>query len=211
MVVAWNVRLGFYLFTRILRSGHDKRLDEIKRSPARFFVAWTLQALWVFLDSLPVIAANALGGDVALGAFGWAMVVVWASGWLLQVKADSEKWRFRADPANRNRFISTGVWAYSRHPNYFGQIVGTVSLALFCWPALPAGWPKAVLAAPLFETALLLFASGIPPLERSAKLRWGDDADYKAYVAATNVLVPWWPRRQPAKRDAGRAGAGAKS
>jgi steroid 5-alpha reductase family enzyme len=204
MVVAWNLRLGFFLFMRILRAGHDKRLDQIKRNPARFLVAWTLQALWVWMDSLPVVAVNALGSDVPLGAFGWAALTAWALGLLIQVRADQEKWRFRADPANRNRFISTGLWRFSRHPNYFGQMVGTISLALFCLPALPAGLPQLVVLAPAFETLLLLFVSGVPPLERAAKARWGEDADYKAYVASTSVLVPWPPRRAQAARDSKR-------
>lgn len=212
MIAWWNLRLGLFLFTRVLSAGHDKRFDQIKRSPGRFFVAWTLQALWVYLDSLPVIATNAAGDDVPLGASGFALLTLWAVGFLIQVLADKQKHEFRKDPANHNRFIKTGVWRFSRHPNYFGQMVGTVSLAAFCLPCLSGGWAIACAVSPLFEVLLLRFVSGVPLLEAAGKKRWGEDAEYRAYVANTNLLLPWWPR-QDVVADAtagGARGAGRK-
>ena len=117
-------------------------------------------------------------------------------GFSIEIVADRQKSAFRADPANAGRFISSGLWAWSRHPNYFGEIVLWFGIAILAWPAL-AGWQLATLVSPLFVYVLLTKGSGIPPLETRAEERWGDDPAYRAYVERTPVLWPRPPRSSP--------------
>jgi steroid 5-alpha reductase family enzyme len=188
MVVVWAVRLGSFLFVRVRRDGSDGRFDKIKVHPLAFLATWTLQALWVSMTVAAALAAitvaDGLGGV-------WAMlgVIVWLIGFAIEVVADTQKRRFRADPANAGRFISTGLWSRSRHPNYFGEILLWSGVALMAVPTL-SGWRWVVLISPVFVWLLLTRVSGVPLLEARAAARFGDDLAYGAYVKHTPVLVP---------------------
>ena len=188
MVVVWAVRLGSFLFIRVRRDGSDGRFDKIKVHPLAFLATWTLQALWVSMTVAAALAAitvaDGLGGV-------WAMlgVIVWLIGFAIEVVADTQKRRFRADPANAGRFISTGLWSRSRHPNYFGEILLWSGVALMAVPTL-SGWRWVVLISPVFVWLLLTRVSGVPLLEARAAARFGDDLAYGAYVKHTPVLVP---------------------
>ena len=188
MVVVWAVRLGSFLFVRVRRDGSDGRFDKIKVHPLAFLATWTLQALWVSMTAAAALAAitvaDGLGGVWA--AFG---VIVWLIGFAIEVVADTQKRRFRADPANAGRFISTGLWSRSRHPNYFGEILLWSGVALMAVPTL-SGWRWVVLISPVFVWLLLTRVSGVPLLEARAAARFGDDPAYGAYVKHTPVLVP---------------------
>jgi steroid 5-alpha reductase family enzyme len=188
MVVVWAVRLGSFLFVRVRRDGSDGRFDKIKVHPLAFLATWTLQALWVSMTAAAALAAitvaDGLGGVwAALG------VIVWLIGFAIEVVADTQKRRFRADPANAGRFISTGLWSRSRHPNYFGEILLWSGVALMAVPTL-SGWRWVVLISPVFVWLLLTRVSGVPLLEARAAARFGDDPAYGAYVKHTPVLVP---------------------
>ena len=188
MVVVWAVRLGSFLFVRVRRDGSDGRFDKIKVHPLAFLATWTLQALWVSMTAAAALAAitvaDGLGGV-------WAMlgVIVWLIGFAIEVVADTQKRRFRADPANAGRFISTGLWSRSRHPNYFGEILLWSGVALMAVPTL-SGWRWVVLISTVFVWLLLTRVSGVPLLEARAAARFGDDPAYGAYVKHTPVLVP---------------------
>ena len=194
LISVWAVRLGSYLFRRVKKSGADTRFDDIKPSFARFLMAWTLQGLWVFLTLSAALAAMTSEITPSLGIIGWAGAVVWALGFAVESVADIQKQRFRADPANKGRFIASGLWAWSRHPNYFGEIVLWVGIAIIALPAL-SGWQYVTLISPLFVYLLLTRASGIPILESRADERWGSDPAYQAYKARTPVLFPQPPGR----------------
>lgn len=196
MVVVWALRLGSYLVRRIRREGRDARFDAIKSSPVRFLNAWSLQGLWVSLTLAAALTAITAGERRPLDAFAAAGAAVWAVGLAVEALADWQKSRFRADPANRGRFITTGLWAWSRHPNYFGEIVVWVGVLLVAVPVL-RGLQWVALVSPLFVTFLLTKVSGLPLLERAADARWGGDPEYEAYKARTPVLVPRPPRRGP--------------
>jgi steroid 5-alpha reductase family enzyme len=193
LVGVWAARLGSFLFRRILAEGSDRRFDEIKTSGARFFVAWTLQGLWISVTAGAALAAITSGRAAPLGLSAWAGLALWITGFAIEVVADRQKSRFRARPENGGRFISTGLWAWSRHPNYFGEIVLWIGVALIALPALQ-GWQHATLVSPLFVILLLTKVSGVPLLEERAEERWGDDPEYRAYEARTPVLVPRPPR-----------------
>ena len=193
MVAGWAIRLGSFLFARIRRDGSDGRFDRIKPSLPRFLMAWTLQGLWVLLTSSCALAAMTSARSQPLGAPALLGGALWLAGFAFEVTADEQKRRFRADPANRGRFIRSGLWAWSRHPNYLGEIVLWIGIALVALPAL-AGWQYATLVSPLFVYVLLTRISGIPLLESRANKRWGDDPEYRAHRARTPLLFPRPPR-----------------
>ena len=193
LIIAWAVRLGSFLFLRVLRSGGDRRFDSIKRHFPTFLMTWTLQGLWVLLTAGAGLAAITSRKPVSLEWIAFVGVAVWAVGFAIEAVADGQKRAFRNDPANRDRFIRSGLWAWSRHPNYFGEIVIWVGIAVIAAPAL-SGWQWVTMVSPLFVVVLLTRISGIPMLERRANRRWGDDPDYQEYRGKTPVLVPRPPR-----------------
>ncbi len=193
LVLLWAVRLGAYLFRRILRMKVDHRFDELRDRPLRFARFWLLQAIAVAVIMLPV--SYLLDREHASGFGAWTIAGagVWLAGLLIETVADAQKSSFRARDENRGRFIASGLWRYSRHPNYFGEILVWWGLFVYAAPFLD-GAAFAVVAGPVFITVLLLFVSGIPPLERSADEKYGHDPAYREYKRRTSILVPLPPR-----------------
>ncbi|MDF2050371.1 DUF1295 domain-containing protein [Arthrobacter sp. Cr_A7] len=189
MVVLWAARLGGYLFQRVMKHGKDDRFDELKTDFARFLNTWTLQGLWVVLTAALAWVAITSDRKVGLDGFFWAGLLVWALGIAIETVADVQKTRFKANPGNKGRFISTGLWSRSRHPNYFGEITLWVGVAIIALPVLQ-GWQWAALVSPVFVTLLLIKGSGVPPLEEKADRKWGGQSDYENYKQNTPVLVP---------------------
>jgi steroid 5-alpha reductase family enzyme len=200
LVMIWAARLGTFLFRRIRRAGKDARFDEIKPSFVRFLNAWTLQGLWVTLTLSAALAAITATTRKKLGLVALVGLLVWALGFATEVAADIQKSRFRAHPENKGRFIHTGLWAWSRHPNYFGEIVLWVGVAIIAMPTLQ-GWRWVALISPVFVFVLLTRISGVPLLERRADDRWGGQQDYEAYKARTPVLIPRPPTRTAKQRS----------
>ena len=189
LVVVWAVRLGTFLFRRIQKAGKDARFDEIKPSFIRFLNFWTIQGLWVTITVGAALAAITTSTRKGLDLFAVAGFLVWVFGFALEAVADAQKSRFRADPANKGNFIQTGLWAWSRHPNYFGEILLWIGVAIIALPVL-RGWQWVTLISPLFVTFLLTRVSGVPMLEKRADEKWGGQEDYEAYKARTPVLIP---------------------
>ncbi|NLI85224.1 MAG: DUF1295 domain-containing protein [Propionibacterium sp.] len=189
MVVIWAARLGSFLFMRIRRAGADDRFDEIKTNPLRFLLTWTLQGLWVAMTSAAAWIAITSVNRVGLDAFAIIGLAIWLFGFGFEVVADLQKSAFKADPANAGKFISTGLWAKSRHPNYFGEIVIWTGALVVAIPVL-RGWDWIALASPVFVALLLTKLSGIPMLEAKADSKWGGQPDYEQYKARTPILVP---------------------
>lgn len=189
LVIIWAVRLGTYLFRRIQRTGRDDRLDEMKSSFIRFLNVWTIQAVWVSITVGAALAAITTAERKALDGFAILGALVWLLGFAIEVRADSEKTRFSMNPKNKGRFIQTGLWARSRHPNYFGEIVLWFGVALMAFPVL-RGWQYVTLLSPVFVILLLTRISGIPLLENKADKKWGGQQDYEAYKRSTPVLIP---------------------
>jgi steroid 5-alpha reductase family enzyme len=192
LVLIWAVRLGGYLLGRILRIKVDHRFDEMRENPLRFARFWLLQAISVAVIMLPV--SYLLGQDAAPGWI-WAIAgaVVWLLGLVIEAVADAQKSTFKAKSENRERFITSGLWKYSRHPNYFGEMLVWWGLFIFAVPFLH-GVAFSVVIGPVFITLLLLFVSGIPLLERSAETKYGEDPVYCEYKRRTSILVPLPPR-----------------
>ena len=194
MVAVWALRLGTFLFRRISRDGGDGRFDEIKLDPLRFLMTWTLQGLWVLLTIACALAIMTSLEQKSLEWLGVLGIGVWMAGFAIEVIADRQKSAFKRDPANEGRFITTGLWAWSRHPNYFGEIMLWTGIALMAIPIL-SGWRWVVLISPVFVAILLTRISGVPMLEARAEQRWGDEEEFQTYTANTPVLVPRPPRR----------------
>ena len=193
LVVVWAARLGTFLFRRIQKAGKDARFDEIKPSFIRFLNTWTIQGLWVTFTLAAALAAITTNTRRELGLFALVGFLVWVFGFALEVTADMQKSRFRADPGNKGKFIHTGLWAWSRHPNYFGEIVLWIGVAIIALPVL-RGWQWVTLISPVFVTLLITRVSGVPMLEKRADEKWGGQADYEAYKERTPVLIPRPPR-----------------
>ncbi|MBN2119279.1 MAG: DUF1295 domain-containing protein [Anaerolineales bacterium] len=189
VVVIWAVRLGSFLFGRIKKAGKDDRFDEIKPSFIRFLNVWTIQGLWVTFTMAAALVAITTTTRRELDLFAILGFLVWVLGFAIEVAADAQKSRFNANPANKGKFIQTGLWSRSRHPNYFGEIVLWVGVAMIALPVLQ-GWQWVALISPVFVALLLTRVSGIPLLEKKADKKWGGQEDYEAYKKRTPVLIP---------------------
>jgi steroid 5-alpha reductase family enzyme len=195
MVIIWAARLGYFLFTRIRAAGEDRRFRELKTSFARFLVTWTIQGLWVTLSLAAALAAITSLTKLNLGVFALVGFLIWLLGFMLEVIADRQKSTFRQAPENEGKFVNVGLWSWSRHPNYFGEITLWIGVAVVAFPVL-SGWQYLTLISPLFIILLLTRISGIPMLETRADEKWGGQDDYEAYKASTSVLIP----RPPSNR-----------
>ncbi len=193
LVAIWALRLGVFLARRVHRAGGDRRFEAIMPHLPSHLMTWTMQGLWVVLTLAAGLAAMTSRVSQPLGVFAVLGAATWLTGFVIEVAADAQKSRFRADPANRGRFIHTGLWAWSRHPNYFGEILLWIGIAVIAWPAL-SGWQYVGLVSPLFVALLLTRISGIPLLERRADKVWGGDPAYQAYRRSTPRLLPRPPK-----------------
>ncbi|MBI2759318.1 MAG: DUF1295 domain-containing protein [Chloroflexi bacterium] len=189
LVAVWAIRLGSFLFGRIRKAGKDDRFDEIKPSFIRFLNVWTIQGLWVTFTMAAALVAITTATRKELDLFAIVGFLVWIFGFAIEVVADSQKSRFNANPNNKGKFIQTGLWSRSRHPNYFGEIMLWVGIAIIALPVLQ-GWQWVALISPIFVTLLLTRVSGVPLLEKKADKKWGGQEDYESYKKRTPVLIP---------------------
>jgi steroid 5-alpha reductase family enzyme len=189
LVMIWALRLGTFLFTRIHKAGKDDRFDEIKPLFFRFLNVWTIQALWVTFTAAAAWVAITTTQRVEMDCYSYIGALLWLFGFIMEVAADAQKSKFSADPANKGKFINTGLWSRSRHPNYFGEIVLWIGIAVMALPVLQ-GWQWVALISPLFVTLLLTRVSGVPLLEAKADKKWGGQEDYETYKKTTPVLIP---------------------
>ncbi|HEY5161182.1 MAG TPA: DUF1295 domain-containing protein [Gaiellaceae bacterium] len=193
MALLWAFRLGGYLFGRILRIKVDHRFDEMREKPLLFARFWLLQAVSVAVIMLPVSYLLDRESVPRVGIWAIVGVVIWFVGLAIETVSDSQKAAFKATDKNRWRFVSSGLWKYSRHPNYFGEMLVWWGIFVYALPFLH-GWAFAVVLGPIFLTMLLLFVSGIPLLEKSAEEKYGSDPAYREYKRRTSILLPL-PRR----------------
>ena len=189
MVFIWAGRLGSFLFARIHKAGSDRRFDQLKNSFVRFFGAWTLQGLWVTFTLAAALAGITSAKREPIGTLALIGCLIWLIGFLFEVIADHQKSAFKKIPENQDKFIQSGLWSISRHPNYLGEIVLWIGVAIVAIPVLQ-GWQWAMLSSPFFVALLLIRVSGIPLLEKKADEKWGGQSDYESYKKNTAVLVP---------------------
>lgn len=189
LVSIWAIRLGKFLYGRIRREGEDRRFRSLMRSFSSFLMTWTLQGLWVSMTLAAGLAAMTSEQSPGLDAFALAGAAIWLIGFAIEVIADQQKKSFRADATNKGKFICSGLWGWSRHPNYVGEIILWTGVAIISLPAL-SGWQLVTMVSPLFVWILLAHVSGVPMLETQADEKWGGDPDYQAYKSRTARLFP---------------------
>lgn len=196
-IILWAIRLGSFLFTRIHKSGEDKRFKFIKPSPTRFFMTWTLQGMWVSLCSMCALTAIASKNGVIQNGFFYFGMLVFISGFVIEIIADWQKSTFRKNPENKDQFICHGLWYYSRHPNYFGEIILWLGISIMSFSSL-SSWQYITLISPFFTYMLLVYISGVRILEISGMEKWGHLEKYQEYVRTTSSLFPYF---KLSKRD----------
>lgn len=189
LILIWTGRLGSFLFRRVRRDGKDGRFDAIKPSFFRFLFVWTLQGAWVAFTASAALIAMTSEMRKELDIFALVGSLIWLVGFAIEVVADQQKSQFRANPANKGKFIQTGLWARSRHPNYFGEILLWLGVTVIALPVLQ-GWQWIGLISPVFVTVLLTHVSGIPLLEQRADAKWGGQDAYERYKEQTPILIP---------------------
>jgi steroid 5-alpha reductase family enzyme len=195
-ILIWTIRLGTFLFTRIHRAGEDKRFKHIKPSPTRFFMTWTLQGMWVSICSMCALTAIASNNGVIQNGLFYIGLLVFFIGFVVEIIADMQKSQFRKDPNNKDQFIQHGLWAISRHPNYFGEITLWLGIAIMSLSSL-TGWQYISLISPLFTYLLLVYVSGVRLLEISGMEKWGHTEKYQAYINNTPSLFPFTNPKGP--------------
>ena len=192
LVILWAGRLGTFLFTRIAKDGEDKRFRTIKPDIAQFFMTWTLQGMWVSLCSLCAITGIASDTGIIVNNIFYIGLVMFIGGFAIEIVADQQKTAFRAIPENRNKFITSGLWSKSRHPNYFGEIALWTGVAVMSFSSL-SGIEYLTLISPIFTYLLLVKISGVRMLEGRGQKTWGDDEEYIAYMKNTPmVMIKFW-------------------
>lgn len=190
LVVIWSLRLSFFLYFRIHRTGKDGRFDQLKTSPIRFLVPWTLQGLWVFLTMVVVIVINSQADSAPpLGIWDAVGLFVWVLGFGIETIADQQKTAFNTEPTNQGKWIESGLWSYSRHPNYLGEILLWTGIAFFGISCF-TGLERVAWISPIFIYILLTKVSGTPILDKRALEKWGDDPLYQKYRENTPALIP---------------------
>lgn len=190
LISIWSIRLGYFLFSRIIREKQDKRFANLKKSFSKFFVTWTVSGMWVFITSLNGLTVIVNNVSYYNDFFYFIGLIIWIVGFLIEVISDEQKRRFKINVENKNKFISTGLWKISRHPNYFGEMLIWIGIALISFPTL-VGFQYFTLISPIFVIWLLTNISGINLLEEKADLKWGQITSYIEYKENTPILIPF--------------------
>ena len=164
LISIWAIRLGSFLFSRIHKDGEDKRFRSIKTSPSQFFMTWTLQGMWVSICSMCAITGISSSEGLALNPLFYLGFILFVIGFSIEVIADHQKTVFRAIKENKDKFISTGLWSKSQHPNYFGEILLWSSIAIMSFSSL-SGTQYLTMITPIFTYVLLVSISGVRMLD----------------------------------------------
>src|SRR3990167_5637388 len=192
LITVWGIRLAGYLFLRILKTKKDVRFDKIRNDPVKFAKFWFLQAISIFIILLPVLVI--LNSDKTTNfSYLWIGFMISAGGLTIEAIADQQKFAFKNKAENKDRWISTGLWKYSRHPNYFGEILIWWGIFAIALPYLE-NWLYMIIARPLFITFLLLFVTGIPTLEKKHEEKYKNEPDFAKYKSKTSLLIPLPPK-----------------
>lgn len=189
----WAAKLGTFLFYRVIKAGSDSRFDDAKKNPVVLLFYWFLQGVWVYLNILPSLflfhTTTTDNKLLYVSIIGWVVFLV---GLVFETVSDYQKTVFRNNPANKGRFITTGLWSISRHPNYFGEILLWYGIFIAAAPYFDTNWAFFTILCPTLTALQICFLSGIPLLENGGIKRWGNDPEYAKYVSSVSVLVPFF-------------------
>ena len=187
LISIWAIRLGTFLFGRIHKDGEDKRFRTIKTSASQFFMTWTLQGMWVSICTMCAITAISSSQGITANALFYLGLAFFIVGFAIEVVSDQQKSAFRAVPENKEKFITSGLWSKSQHPNYFGEILLWSAIALLSISSLN-GTQYLTLISPIFTYVLLVYISGVRMLDDMGNKKWGHLEEYKEYKRNTPTL-----------------------
>ena len=190
LILIWALRLGSFLFLRIRKAGEDSRFTTIKKDFSVFFLTWNLQGLWVLFTLFGALTILTSNNNSNFGILDIIGVLIWIIGFVIEVLSDRQKSEFKNNKSNAGQFIQSGLWKYSRHPNYFGEILiwtGMAVIGITIYSGL--GWLG--LISPFFVFVILNYISGVRLLEKQANERWGSNNAYQSYKQKTPVLFPY--------------------
>ena len=187
LVFLWAIRLSSFLFLRVKKVGKDIRFDNLKTNFWKFMLSWVVQGFWVFMSLLPllIVVDSSKSTNIIFLVIG---LLVWLFGFLFEIISDNQKTNFRKIEDNKDKFITTGLWKYSRHPNYLGEIVLWTGVAIISYSSLEV-YQMFTLVSPIFTYLLLVNVSGINLLEKSGEKKWGHLDSYKSYKENTPRLI----------------------
>tara|TARA_B100000287_G_scaffold1936_1_gene1896 strand:- start:1424 stop:2296 length:873 start_codon:yes stop_codon:yes gene_type:complete len=186
MVIIWATRLSLFLFLRVKKSGEDIRFKKIKHSFSWFLMTFMLQGMWVFICLFPaLIVISSYNSE--LNNYAIVGTLIWVFGFLFEIVADYQKSKF--NKLNKGKFISTGLWSMSRHPNYFGEFVLWLGITIASLGYID-NYKFIILITPIFVYFLLTRVSGVNLLEEIGNKRWGDTKEYKKYKENTPLFFP---------------------
>ena len=189
LISIWTIRLGLFLFMRIHKAGEDKRFRTIKTSASQFFMTFTISGLWVTLCSMCALVAISSPEGLVMNALTYVGIILFIIGFGIEIVADNQKTAFRSIEANKDSFITSGLWSKSRHPNYFGEVLLWFAIAVISFSSLE-GLQLITLISPVFTYILLVYVSGVRMLEDMNDKKWADDEQYKSYKKITPMLFP---------------------
>tara|TARA_B100001123_G_scaffold439234_1_gene575693 strand:- start:572 stop:1444 length:873 start_codon:yes stop_codon:yes gene_type:complete len=190
LILIWALRLGSFLFLRIKKAGEDSRFTTIKKDFSVFFLTWNLQGLWVLFTLFGALTILTSNKNSNFGIFDIVGVLIWVIGFVIEVVSDRQKSEFKNNKSNAGLFIRSGLWKYSRHPNYFGEILIWIGISVIGIPIYSGlGWVG--LISPFFVFIMLYYISGVRLLEKQANERWGNNNEYLLYKLKTPVLFPY--------------------
>ena len=189
LISIWTIRLGLFLFMRIHKAGEDKRFRTIKTSASQFFMTFTISGLWVTLCSMCALVAISSPEGLVMNALTYVGIILFIIGFGVEIVADNQKTAFRSIEANKDSFITSGLWSKSRHPNYFGEVLLWFAFAVISFSSLE-GLQLITLISPVFTYILLVYVSGVRMLEDMNDKKWADDEKYKSYKENTPMLFP---------------------
>ncbi|MDA9021141.1 DUF1295 domain-containing protein [Gammaproteobacteria bacterium] len=188
-IIVWAVRLGSFLFMRVHKDKKDGRFDTIKTSFSQFFMTWTLQGMWVFICSSAALVAIANPTGVPINIVFIIGLALFILGFVVEIIADNQKSAFRSIPENKDVFINEGLWARSRHPNYFGEITLWTGITVMGISTFE-GMNYLALFSPIFSYLLLNYVSGVRMLEYRGHKKWGHLDAYVTYKKSTPKFIP---------------------
>jgi steroid 5-alpha reductase family enzyme len=194
LVTVWGLRLAIYLAWRNLGKGEDYRYQQFRQRYGvhrywwvSLFQVFLLQGVLIWLISLPLLGAQLSNYNSELNIFDWVAILVWAVGFFFEAIGDFQLARFKANPENKGKVLSTGLWKFTRHPNYFGDSAVWWGFALLCIGAQHY-W---MIVGSVIMTLLIIKVSGVALLEKNLSER---SEEYKAYIKRTPVFFPWFPK-----------------
>ena len=185
LIIMWTIRLGTFLFTRIKKAGEDKRFREIKKSFSWFLMAFTVSGMWVSICT--ICALTGISNGIELTMVTYIGIIIFIVGFAVEIISDNQKTNFRKIEGNKDKFITTGLWKYSRHPNYLGEIILWIGVTIISYSSLEVN-QLFTLISPIFTYLLLVHVSGINFLEKSGEKKWGHLNDYREYQEKTPRL-----------------------